>query len=121
MFDADFPARRGTVPALDGSAPMHPVLRSALQDPATPQEVKAVILDIQTLDAVDAALEARLFARALRSDDLPTDSPVARRRAWRQAFHDWRSDFPKGVYVKSGDELARIMDARADEELREVI
>ena len=100
---------------------MHPVLKAAIQDPTTPHEVKVVILDIQKLDAVDAALEARLFARALRSDDLPTDSPVARRRAWRQAFHDWRSDFPKGVYVKSGDELARIMDARADDELREVM
>lgn len=121
MYDIAMSSPRVPVPTLDGSAPLHPILKTAIQDPMTPQEVKAVILDIQQLDPVDAALEARLFARALRSDDFPHDGPVAQRRAWRQAFVDWRSDLPRHDYVKAGDSLARIMDERADQELREVL
>lgn len=121
MFDA-FPKPPDPAPlSIDGVQPIHPILKHAIQDPLTPPEVRAVLVELQTLDPVDAALEARLLLRALREDELDEDSRVAKRQALRWAFHDWRTTLPPPGRLMSAERLAQVCDEWADAELAEII
>lgn len=102
---------------LDGSGPIHPVLRSAIADPRTPHEVRRAILELQRLDSADAALEARLFVSALRADDVVA-TPAEERRGAREAFRDWKHTLPsRDGQLMAAEKLARVMDEWADAEL----
>ena len=107
--------------SVDGSTPIHVVLKTAIQDPMTPPEVRAIILDLQTLPPHTALLEARLFAKALESDDDDV-APAVRRRALRQAYRDWRLSLPGCDRRRSAEKLVRITtdwaDATLDAEIR---
>lgn len=105
----------------DGLPPIHPVLKYAIQDPTTPPEVRAVIVDLQALDPVDAALETRLFVKALRTDDLAEESLVAQRQALRRAFHDWKQTLPPLQRMMSAEKLAEVCNEWADADLAEVL
>lgn len=107
--------------SLDGLGPIHPVLKNAIQDPTTPPEVRSIIVDLQGLDPVDAALEARLFVKALRTDDLAEESLVAQRQALRRAFHDWKQTLPPMQRMMSAEKLAEVCNEWADADLAEVL
>lgn len=102
---------------VDGSPPIHAVLRVAIQDPATPPEVRVILLDLQSLPADKALLEARLFAKALDDGDTGDVAPAVRRRALRQACRDWRMSLPRCERRRSADKLVRITTDWADAEL----
>lgn len=121
MFDSFAETATRPLHSLDGLRPIHPVLKYAIQDPTTPPEVRAVIVDLQTLDPVDAALEARLFVKALRTDDLAEESLVAQRQALRRAFHDWKQTLPPLQRMMSAEKLAEVCNEWADADLAEVL
>lgn len=102
-----------TTQNVDGSHPIHSILLNALQDPSTPSEVRAIILDLQDLPPHDALLEARLFAKALNSGETAV-APAIRRRAMRQAYRDWHTDLSCTHRRRSAEKLVGITTAWAD-------
>ena len=101
-------------------AQLHPVLHAALASGACSPAVAAAIRDWGERDPIDAMVDARLLAKALRGDAGLVDRPDTSRVA-RRAYLDWMRDFAQDERVSNAEQLAKILTEWADTVLHEAI
>jgi len=119
LYERDAGMEADVVEAVDGSSPIHPVLKAAM-NPDCPQAVAALLVDWSHRDAIDAMLDARLLKQAFETPGMDMATPEVSFGA-RRAFADWIRDFNHDERVGNAEKLVNICTEWADTVLNEAI